>query len=142
MTRRVLEKILLCIVLTCSVSILPHCAHASDFAMKAPKAHIAPLPAQDLQTSSVGIAFLGAIKFYQKRISPIGGNRCGFWPTCSAYGYEAIREQGPILGIIMIGDRQIRCNIWKESGPDYTFLPNGKLYDPPTHNLLFEKGSR
>ncbi len=109
--------------------------------MKAPGAKVRAASAQDLETSTAAVACLGAIRFYQKVISPIGGNRCGFWPSCSAYGYQAIREQGPFLGVIMIGDRQIRCNIWKESGPDYTWLPNGKLYDPPSHNLLFEKGS-
>lgn len=109
--------------------------------MKGPKAHIAPAAsASGMETSSAGIAFLGAIRFYQKTISPIGGvSRCGFWPSCSAYGAQAVREQGPLLGVIMIGDRQIRCNIWKHSGPDYTLLPNGKLYDPPGNNLLFEK---
>ncbi len=140
MTKWTLKKFL--IVFTCSVSILPFSAHGSDLAMKGPKTDIlAPGSAQNLETSSVGIAFLGAIKLYQKWISPTGGNRCGFWPSCSAYGYQAIKEQGPMLGIIMIGDRQIRCNIWKESGPDYTLLPNGKLYDPPANNLLFEKES-
>ena len=143
MIRRVLEIFAVLIVFACSVSMVPHSANGSDLAMKAPGANVrAPASSQNLETSSAAIACLGAIKFYQETISPIGGNRCGFWPSCSAYGYEAIKEQGPILGIIMIGDRQIRCNIWKESGPDYTWLPNGKLYDPPSHNLLFEKGSR
>ena len=143
MIRQVLKKSVIGFAVACSLSILPDSGHASDLAMKGPKANIAPrASAQNLETSSLGIAFLGAIRFYQKRISPIGGgNRCGFSPSCSAYGYEAIREQGPLLGVIMIGDRQIRCNIWKHNGPDYTLLPNGKLYDPPAYNLLFEKAN-
>jgi len=50
----------------------------------------------------------------------------------------SIREQGPLTGLFMTADRLTRCNIWKEPGPDYTLLPNGKLYDPPSHNLLFD----
>jgi putative membrane protein insertion efficiency factor len=94
---------------------------------------------QEAETSCFTLAFLGAIKFYQQRISPIGGpDRCGFRPSCSAYGVAALREQGPLIGLLMIGDRQVRCHIWKRSGPDYMLLPNGKLFDPPSKNLVFE----
>jgi putative membrane protein insertion efficiency factor len=89
-------------------------------------------------TSCVQIAFLESIKFYQKRISPIYGNRCGFRPSCSRYGYEAVTTQGSIMGIMMTGDRLTRCNIWKSPGPDYFLLPNGRLYDPLSKNLLEE----
>jgi uncharacterized protein len=95
---------------------------------------------EDVETSSVRIALLGLIKLYQRRVSSVGGpDRCGFRPSCSNYGYEAIKEQGPLIGLVMIGDRQTRCNIFKEPGPDYTLLPNGKLYDPISKNLLFDK---
>ncbi|MFH0997561.1 MAG: membrane protein insertion efficiency factor YidD [Pseudomonadota bacterium] len=93
---------------------------------------------RELPTSCVQIAFIESIKFYQKRISPIGGNRCGFRPSCSRYGYEAVTTQGPIMGIMMTGDRLTRCNIWKSPGPDYFLLPNGRLYDPLSNNLLVE----
>ena len=95
--------------------------------------------ARNLETSAVSLAFLGAIGFYQKRISSIGGpDRCGFRPGCSTYGVMALKEQGPLIGLMMIGDRQIRFHIWKKSGPDYTLLPNGKLFDPPSKNLVFD----
>jgi putative membrane protein insertion efficiency factor len=94
---------------------------------------------QDIETSSIKIIFLGAIKFYQKTISRIGGtDRCGFSPSCSAYGYCAIKGQGPVIGTMMTADRLTRCNIWKKPGADYTLLPNNKLYDPVSKNLLFE----
>jgi len=111
----------------------------SDFMMKGPGE---PLRAADrgeeLQTSSVHVAMLGLIAIYQRFVSPVGGvDRCGFRPSCSAYGYQAIRDQGPVLGIILIGDRLTRCNLFDR--PGYTRLPNGKLYDPVSENLLFEK---
>ena len=93
---------------------------------------------EELQTSSVHVAMLGLIAIYQRFVSPVGGvDRCGFRPSCSAYGYQAIRDQGPVLGIILIGDRLTRCNLFER--PGYTRLPNGKLYDPVSENLLFEK---
>ena len=94
---------------------------------------------QDIETSSVKIALLGTIRFYQNTISRVNGKeRCGFRPSCSAYGYSAIKEKGPVIGIMMTADRLTRCNIWKKPGADYILLPNSKLFDPVSKNLLFE----
>ncbi len=116
-------------------------AFGSDFMMNGPRTAGAPVAATDsIETSTVRLALLGLIKFYQSRISTVGGpDRCGFRPSCSHYGFEAIKEQGPVLGIVMIGDRQTRCNIFKKPGPDYPLLPNGKLFDPVSNNLLFDE---
>ena len=111
----------------------------SDFMMKGPGEELrVPEKASGPETSSVRVAMQGLIRFYQIFVSPAGGpDRCGFRPSCSHYGYQAIQEQGPVVGVMMIGDRQTRCNIFERLG--YTRLPNGKLYDPVSDNLLFEK---
>jgi len=116
-------------------------ASGSDSMMKGPETELrGPGASGQIKTSSAQIALLGMIKLYQRYVSPIGGvDRCGFRPSCSQYGYAAIKEQGPIIGIMMIGDRQTRCTLFKEPGPDYMLLPNGKLFDPISKNLLFEK---
>lgn len=88
------------------------------------------------ETSSVRLVFLETIKLYQRCISPIGGDRCGFRPSCSVFGYEAIREYGPIKGVLMTADRLMRCHALIKRDSAYLFLPNGKLYDPPSKNLL------
>ena len=113
----------------------------SDFMMRGPVTELGDPDRKDsLETSSARVALLGLIRMYQRFVSPVGGvDRCGFRPSCSRYGYQAIQQEGPLLGIVMIGDRQTRCNIFKEPGPDYPLLPNGKLYDPVANNLLFEK---
>ena len=111
----------------------------SDFTMKAPREELrVPEKAHGPETSSVGVAMHGLIRFYQVFISPAGGpDRCGFRPSCSRYGHQAIGEQGPVVGVMMTADRLTRCNIFER--PGYTRLPNGKLYDPVSNNLLFEK---
>jgi putative membrane protein insertion efficiency factor len=91
-----------------------------------------------LETSVVRIALMGAIDFYKKRISPIGASRCGFHPSCSAFALQAVREKGVFLGVMMTGDRLTRCNIFKGPGPDYLLLPDGRLFDPVSGNLLSE----
>jgi putative membrane protein insertion efficiency factor len=127
-------------ILTCSVLIFTPSAFGSDFMMKGPKEKRPDSAvSQEVETSCVKLAFLGSIRLYQKRVSAIGVDRCGFRPSCSAYGYTSIKEQGPLIGLLMTADRLTRCNIWKEPGSDYTLLPNGKLYDPPSKNLLFDR---
>lgn len=94
---------------------------------------------KDIETSSVNIALLGMVSLFRNTISRADGpDRCGFRPSCSAYGYRAIKEHGPLIGTLMTGDRLIRCNIWKRPGTDYVLLPNGKLFDPVSANVLFE----
>ena len=131
----------ICIVALLWALGFPVCARGSDAKMRGPHAGSKPLPTtQESGTSCVEIAFLQSIRFYQKWISPIGGgDRCGLRPSCSAYGYEAVKEEGPVIGLMMTADRLTRCNIWKRAGAEYTLLPNGKLYDPISKNLLFEK---
>ena len=114
-------------------------SHGSDFMMKGPGEAVRESDrSEELQTSSVRVAMLGLIGIYQRYVSPVGGvDRCGFRPSCSAYGRQAILDQGPVVGVIMIGDRMTRCNIFER--PGYVRLPNGKLYDPVSNNRLFEK---
>jgi len=117
-------------------------ALGSDLTMKGPRVKAPDRQDVDrpVETSCVKLAFLGSIRLYQKRVSSTGGpDRCGFRPSCSAYGYAAIEEEGPVIGLLMTADRLIRCNLFKEPGPDYTLLPNGKLYDPPSKNFPFDR---
>jgi putative membrane protein insertion efficiency factor len=88
------------------------------------------------QQTTLGSFLLGSVRFFQKRISPIDGPRCSFSPTCSQFGYEAVHDHGPTLGIVMTADRLMRCSYWTEAGLDYTRLPNGALHDPVASNLL------
>lgn len=136
---RVVWLVVWCLV----IPVAPGSAFGGE--MKAPKAPVsctrsaarAEKPEAARATSSVKLAALGAIRFYQRMISPVGGtNKCGFSPSCSAYAYGAIQEQGPLVGLLMAADRLTRCNRWKSPGPDYTLLPNGRLFDPLSKNLL------
>ncbi|MCX5842894.1 MAG: membrane protein insertion efficiency factor YidD [Deltaproteobacteria bacterium] len=131
---------LLCLFLACSwLNFLPDVS-ASSFIMKGPKEKaVHSVGSQKIETSCLTIAFFGAIQLYQKRISPVRGIECGFRPSCSHYARISIEEQGPVVGLMMTADRLTRCHIWKEPGPDYPLLPNGKLFDPPSRNLLFDR---
>ena len=142
MISRAAVIVLFILFLLCSAGGPLSSALGSDLTMKGPREKVPSQHNVDraVETSCVKLAFLGAIRLYQKRVSSIGGpDRCGFWPSCSVYGYTAIEEEGPVTGLLMTADRLTRCNLFKGPGPDYTLLPNGKLYDPPSKNLLFDR---
>lgn len=58
------------------------------------------------------------IIFYQKRISPLLGPRCKFYPTCSQYALEAINKYGAFKGSLMAIWRILRCNPMSRGGYD------------------------
>jgi putative component of membrane protein insertase Oxa1/YidC/SpoIIIJ protein YidD len=49
------------------------------------------------------------LALFRKFISPIDGDRCPMYPSCSTYSGEAFHKHGPILGWIMTCDRLMRC---------------------------------
>ena len=91
---------------------------------------------EQAKTTKFGSFLLSSVRFFQKQVSPIDGPRCRFSPTCSQFGYEAVHDHGPTLGIIMTADRLMRCSYWTEAGSDYDRLPNGALHDPVVSKLL------
>jgi uncharacterized protein len=61
---------------------------------------------------------LSFISFYQKRISPFLGNRCRFYPSCSDYAKEALREKKWYKALFLIGKRLLKCGPWHKGGYD------------------------
>jgi putative component of membrane protein insertase Oxa1/YidC/SpoIIIJ protein YidD len=92
---------------------------------------------RDPETSVTRLFFLGAVSGFQRYISPTDGDRCGFTPSCSAFGRDAVDRRGPFLGVLLTADRLMRCTLFKRPGPDYLPLPDGRLFDPVENNLLF-----
>ena len=66
------------------------------------------------------------IKGYQITISPLLGNNCRFYPTCSNYALEALKEYKLFKAIKLITIRVFRCNPWGGSGIDLLPRKNAK----------------
>ena len=120
----------------CCVSV--HGSQIEVGGMKAPKSSLAQPSVARAVKESTGLEsfLLGSVRFFQTQISPIDGARCSFSPTCSQFGYGAVHDHGPLLGIVLTADRLMRCSYWTEAGPDYLRLPNGALHDPVANNLI------
>ena len=50
------------------------------------------------------------IRIYQRKISPLFGPRCRYYPTCSNYAVEAVERFGVLKGSILTVSRLLRCN--------------------------------
>ncbi|MCE1205891.1 MAG: membrane protein insertion efficiency factor YidD [Spirochaetia bacterium] len=66
----------------------------------------------------VSFPFLLIIKIYQIAISPLFPPSCRFYPTCSAYSFEAISKYGPIKGGVLAVKRILRCHPGNPGGFD------------------------
>lgn len=62
--------------------------------------------------------FMALIRFYQLAISPALPPSCRYYPSCSAYGYEAIRRYGAIRGGWLAVKRVARCHPFHPGGYD------------------------
>ena len=68
-----------------------------------------------------------SIRFYQKKISPLFGPRCRYYPTCSQYAVEAVERFGAFKGSILAIFRLLRCNPLFPGG--YDPVPEKKKKD-------------
>ncbi|MDR1471887.1 MAG: membrane protein insertion efficiency factor YidD [Synergistaceae bacterium] len=59
-----------------------------------------------------------SIKAYRKFISPLLGQSCRFYPTCSRYALDAYERHGFVKGTILTVCRLARCGPWHPGGVD------------------------
>ena len=61
---------------------------------------------------------IGAIRAYQRWISPLLGMRCRFHPSCSSYAVSAIQRHGVMRGSLISLYRLGRCHPLHQGGFD------------------------
>jgi hypothetical protein len=79
---------------------------------------------------SVRAAFVLPIKLYRRLLSPLLGERCRYYPSCSEYAAQAITRFGILRGLVLAGWRLLRCNPWSHGG-----------FDPVEQQRLFKPRS-
>jgi len=76
------------------------------------------------------------IKVYQVSFSSVQGDVCNFVPSCSHFGYNALKRYGLIKGLLLASDRLQRCHpgAWNYLDTYYTLtrdsIRGDKLFDP------------
>ena len=68
---------------------------------------------------ALGLLLTGLIVGYRRLISPMLGQRCRFYPSCSSYALEAIRVHGATKGTVLATARVCRCHPWNPGGVDH-----------------------
>ena len=58
------------------------------------------------------------IKIYKFLISPLLGNSCRYFPTCSEYSIESLKTYGLFKGLLLSVKRILSCHPWGSSGLD------------------------
>jgi putative membrane protein insertion efficiency factor len=86
-------------------------------------------------------AAVAALIAYRTAISPLYGEVCRYYPSCSAYAMHAIAQHGAVIGSGLALRRIARCHPWAAGGVDdappkknfrYTVTPRGFVV-PASH---------
>lgn len=70
---------------------------------------------------------------YRRLISPLYGDVCRYYPSCSAYGVTAVQQHGALRGAVRTLVRIVRCNPWASGGIDDV---------PPKNNFRYTVTAR
>lgn len=61
---------------------------------------------------------IALLKGYRFLISPLYGQVCRYYPSCSAYALGAVEQHGALRGSWLAVRRLVRCHPWAAGGYD------------------------
>lgn len=67
----------------------------------------------------VGWLLVGLVRLYQLTISPLLGQNCRYYPSCSQYAVTALQTHGVLRGCWLAIRRLARCHPWTPGGVDH-----------------------
>ncbi|WP_407937219.1 membrane protein insertion efficiency factor YidD [Kineosporia babensis] len=65
------------------------------------------------------LLIVGFLMLYRALISPLYGQTCRFYPSCSQYALTAVQRHGAVRGSWLAGRRLLRCHPWNPGGIDH-----------------------
>lgn len=68
------------------------------------------------------------LRAYRATISPLYGDVCRYYPSCSRYALEAIQQHGVVRGVGLASWRLVRCHPWAKGGVDDVPQPHSHRY--------------
>lgn len=82
---------------------------------------------------------VGLLKAYRLVISPLYGNVCRYYPSCSAYALRAVQVHGAVKGTWLAGRRLLRCHPWTPGG--YDPVPGTPEFDEEMRDIAARSGT-
>ncbi|UCR88246.1 membrane protein insertion efficiency factor YidD [Mycetocola spongiae] len=79
---------------------------------------------------------LALLKAYRTVISPLYGDVCRYYPSCSAYTVHSVQQHGLIVGSFFGARRILRCHPWAEGGIDDAPAKKNFRYTVTTHGFV------
>ena len=73
-------------------------------------------------------ACVAILRAYRATVSPLYGDVCRYYPSCSRYALEAIQQHGAVKGIGLGAWRIVRCHPWAAGGIDDVPAPRTTKY--------------
>jgi uncharacterized protein len=61
---------------------------------------------------------MALLRAYRAVVSPLYGDVCRYYPSCSAYALESVSRHGAGRGIWLAIRRLVRCHPWAAGGLD------------------------
>jgi putative membrane protein insertion efficiency factor len=88
----------------------------------------------------MGKILLLTIKLYKYFLSPFLPMSCRFYPTCSEYAMEAIRDHGAMIGLYLTVRRLLRCHPFHQGGYDPVITIGKYKYKYEASSEKFSEG--
>jgi uncharacterized protein len=80
------------------------------------------------------------LRGYRAVISPLYGDVCRYYPSCSAYALRAIQEYGVVVGSVLAARRIARCHPWAKGGVDDVPLRKRSRYSLTSFGFVVAHG--
>ena len=79
-----------------------------------------------------------ALRGYRAAISPLYGDVCRYYPSCSAYALGAVQQHGVVVGSALAAARIARCHPW--AAPRFDEVPPKKnfRYSVTSHGFVVQ----
>jgi len=81
------------------------------------------------------------VKGYRKAISPLYGDVCRYYPSCSAYGLGQFQQRGVVYGSAVTAWRILRCNPWAQGGVDQV-KPGSGMFQVTENGFVLPKSKK
>jgi uncharacterized protein len=94
--------------------------------MKSPGQQAFPDTRRGPAAAAMQTVLFALLRFYKVAVSPLLGNRCRFYPSCSDYAREAIQYHGAARGTYLAARRLCRCHPFSAGGVDLVPPPKSE----------------